>query len=172
MHKVSPMMARKHAVARHSAIEQKYGIHPYSFHLDRAAEVLERWNRWNNLKGIANVRFIATCLYLHDVREDTGATEQDLADMFGQDVAHVVSLVTRGETETLDEYLERIKTDIRACLVKICDSMTNLDHSVYELSPTRVAKYSRVISELVSHVNGFVASYNQTPLARADEGEA
>lgn len=169
MHKVSPMMARKHAVARHSSVDQKYGKHPYSYHLDRAAEVLERWNRWNNLKGLVNPRFIATCLYLHDVIEDTEATKEDLVEMFGEEVAHVVSLVTRDETQSLDDYLVQVKSDIRACFVKVCDAMTNLDHSVYSLSPVRTQKYTRIISELVEHVNGFVASYQPAEVSTNSE---
>ncbi len=169
MHKVSPFMARKHAVIRHTAIEQKYGKRSFAYHLDCAVEVLERWNRWNCIKGIANARFLSTCLYLHDVIEDTGSTKDDLVELFGKDVADVVMLVTREEAQSLDDYLSKIKTDIRACLVKICDSTTNLNHSIYELSPVRVAKYSRILSELVEHVNGFVATNRQEAVSGTAE---
>lgn len=157
MHKVSPMVARKYAVTMHSSINQKYGKHPYSYHLDRAVEVLERWNRWNGMKGIANSGFLATCLYLHDVREDVEVPHEDIVEMFGEDVADVVDCMTRREAETLDEYLARIKTDIRAVLCKICDSSTNLQHSIFQMSPVRVAKYTRILVELTEHVAGFLA---------------
>ncbi len=74
---------------------------------------------------------------LHDVIEDTPATHEDVANLFGETVADVVegvSKLTRIQYDTVeDEQMENFRKmlmamhqDIRVILIKICDRLHNM----------------------------------------------
>ena len=74
---------------------------------------------------------------LHDVIEDTSATHEDVANLFGETVADVVegvSKLTRIQYDTVeDEQMENFRKmlmamhqDIRVILIKICDRLHNM----------------------------------------------
>ena len=66
---------------------------------------------------------------LHDVLEDTPCTEEDLADVFGGEVARVVRALSHVTEEESDElYLSRVAAGGRlAIIVKRCDRLDNLE---------------------------------------------
>jgi (p)ppGpp synthase/HD superfamily hydrolase len=73
--------ARPFAVASHG--DQKYGDHPYVFHLDAVAKLAEPYGE--------DATIVA---YLHDVVEDTDATVESIEALFGPKVAACVGLLT------------------------------------------------------------------------------
>jgi (p)ppGpp synthase/HD superfamily hydrolase len=73
--------ARSFAIAAHA--EQKYGDHPYSFHLDEVAALAAPFGEE-----------AVVIAYLHDTVEDTGATIEEIEDRFGTAIAACVSLLT------------------------------------------------------------------------------
>jgi (p)ppGpp synthase/HD superfamily hydrolase len=73
--------ARSFAIASHA--EQKYGDHPYSFHLDEVAALAAPFGEE-----------AVVIAYLHDTVEDTGATIEEIEDRFGTAIAACVSLLT------------------------------------------------------------------------------
>ena len=124
-------MARIHAafeLAREAHSEQKrksgepYIIHPIAVATIVAIE----------LKLGANPVIAA---FLHDVVEDTDYTIDDIRQRFGDDVAFLVSVVTKKNTgiyeisKQVDNYkqmLNSIHYDIRALLVKLADRLHNM----------------------------------------------
>ncbi|MBE6253917.1 MAG: HD domain-containing protein [Prevotella sp.] len=73
--------------------------------------------------------------FLHDVVEDTDYTMDDIRQRFGDDVAFLVSVVTKKSTgnyeisKQVDNYkqmLNSIHYDIRALLVKLADRLHNM----------------------------------------------
>lgn len=73
--------------------------------------------------------------FLHDVVEDTSYTVDDIRRRFGDDVAFLVSVVTKKPTsdyelsKQLDNYrqlLDSMQYDIRAILVKLADRLHNM----------------------------------------------
>jgi GTP pyrophosphokinase/guanosine-3',5'-bis(diphosphate) 3'-pyrophosphohydrolase len=79
---------------------------------------------------------IVTAL-LHDVIEDTSATRQDIADLFGDDVAELVEGVTKlskleltaertRQAENLRKFILAISKDVRVLLVKLADRLHNM----------------------------------------------
>jgi (p)ppGpp synthase/HD superfamily hydrolase len=73
--------AREFAVLAHG--EQRYGVQPYSVHLDAVAEISARYGD--------EARVVA---YLHDTVEDTEAKLSDIRASFGDLVAECVALLT------------------------------------------------------------------------------
>ena len=65
---------------------------------------------------------------LHDVIEDSPTTREDIAALFGGDVANVVWLLTKFEDVSLADYLAAIEAagETGAPLVKLCDRLDNL----------------------------------------------
>ena len=90
---------------------------------------------------------------LHDVIEDTHATAEELDQMFGPDVVHIVSGVTQLSTlpvsSTLARQAENIRKmilamadDIRVILIKLADRLHNMRTLKYhtELKQKKIAK--------------------------------
>jgi guanosine-3',5'-bis(diphosphate) 3'-pyrophosphohydrolase len=73
--------ARAFAIAAHA--DQKYGDHPYSFHLDAVAKLAAPYGEE-----------AVVIAYLHDTAEDTQATIAEIEGKFGPKVAACVSLLT------------------------------------------------------------------------------
>jgi len=83
-----------------------------------------------------DVESIAAAL-LHDVIEDTPATREDIEEMFGPGVAHIVSGVTKlsvlphstkiaQQAESLRKMILAMADDIRVVLIKLADRIHNM----------------------------------------------
>lgn len=90
--------------------------------------------------------------FLHDVVEDTAYTMDDIRQRFGDDVAFLVSVVTKKSTgnyeisKQVDNYkqmLSSIHYDIRALLVKLADRL----HNMRTLSSMRPDKQMKIAGE-------------------------
>lgn len=124
-------MARIHEayeLAREAHAEQKRKSgEPYIIHPIAVATIVSE-----ELKLGANPVIAA---FLHDVVEDTDYTMDDICQRFGDDVAFLVSVVTKKSTgnyeisKQVDNYkqmLNSIHYDIRALLVKLADRLHNM----------------------------------------------
>lgn len=117
--------ARQFAIDAHG--DQKYGEHPYVYHLDAVAQILQHQDPLTITVG-----------YLHDVLEDTKATPDDLHLHFGPDVTDVVRMVTdepganrRVRKERTNAKLSRL-TGYLGCvalMVKAADRLANIRES-------------------------------------------
>ncbi len=85
------------------------------------------------------------CGLLHDVVEDTPVTIEDIQDQFGQDVAKIISGVTKISSLSFDNYRERqaenmrkmilaMADDIRVILIKLADRLHNIRTLNYHTS--------------------------------------
>ncbi|MBD5347867.1 MAG: bifunctional (p)ppGpp synthetase/guanosine-3',5'-bis(diphosphate) 3'-pyrophosphohydrolase [Bacteroides sp.] len=90
--------------------------------------------------------------FLHDVVEDTDTTIDDIREKFGDDVAFLVSVVTKkkkkkyDESKQIDNYrqmLDSVQYDIRALLVKLADRL----HNMRTLSSMRADKQMKIAGE-------------------------
>lgn len=83
--------------------------------------------------------------WLHDSVEDTETTFDDLIHYFGSPVAQAVDAITKRKGEIYADYLNRVKANPIARLVKIADLSHNMDLSrllkITEKDLERKAKY-------------------------------
>ena len=90
--------------------------------------------------------------FLHDVVEDTPCTEETIREEFGDDVAFLVSVVTKKKknqyemSKQLDNFkqmLDSMHYDIRAILIKLADRL----HNMRTLSSMTPAKQMKIAGE-------------------------
>ena len=113
--------ARSFAVAAHG--EQKYGEHPYSYHLDAVAALAEPYGEAATVVA-----------YLHDTVEDTDATLAEVERLFGQSVAACVTLLTDEPGTNRKERKEKTYAKLAqvagphelALVVKVADRLANV----------------------------------------------
>ena len=100
---------------------------------------------------------IVTAL-LHDVVEDTSATRNDIAQMFGEEVAGLVEGVTKlsrlelqaehtRQAENLRKFILAISRDVRVLLVKLADRLHNMRTLQY-VKPEKRERISRETLEV------------------------
>ncbi len=117
---------------------------PYIVHPLEVAEVLAEMK----LDGTA----IAAAL-LHDAVEDTKATSEEIADKFGDQVAHIVEGVTKidkiqfanredRQAENVRKMLLAMVSDVRVVLIKLADRLHNM-RTLEPLKPERQEAIAR-----------------------------
>jgi len=134
--------ARDYAIRAHG--NQRYGKHPYIYHLDQVAELAMRIHRRNEF-DISLVEFVQAA-YLHDVIEDTKVEIEEVEIEFGPHVRYLVANMTKFQGEDYFEYIRDLRNREVPRLLKLCDVMCNLQESL--LLPNRpdlVAKYVRAL---------------------------
>ena len=96
---------------------------------------------------------------LHDTLEDTDATRDEIAGMFGEDVARLVDGVTKlsrlevqsestKEAENLRKLVLAMSSDIRVLLVKLADRLHNMRTLHHSKEPARRARIARETMDL------------------------
>lgn len=80
-------------------------------------------------KGIDDKNYLATAL-LHDVLEDTDATDEDILGLTNEDVLYAVKLLTKEKGYVMNSYMEDIKLNEIAHIVKLADRIHNLRSAV------------------------------------------
>jgi len=107
--------AMKIAYNAHHGQVDKGGI-PYIFHPYHLAEQMPD-------------EYTTCVALLHDVVEDTTVTIEDLMPIFPREVIDAVRVMTHGEDEPYLDYVQRVKTNPIAKIVKLADLRHNSDES-------------------------------------------
>ena len=128
------------AVEAHHGQKDKNGM-PYILHPLRLMFQMKSFNE----------KMVAV---LHDVVEDSDWSLDDLKkEGFNGEVIKAVSLLTREEKDTYDEFVQKAASNPISKAVKIADITDNLDLSripkMTEKDVARVKKYQRVLNTLI-----------------------
>jgi (p)ppGpp synthase/HD superfamily hydrolase len=117
--------AKEFAIAQHGT--QKYGEHPYSYHLAQVSQVLAEF-------GYAGDEAIAAAGWLHDILEDTPTTYEMLVSEFGKETADIVWAVTSepggNRADRFRKTALKIQSNKKALIVKLADRIANTEASL------------------------------------------
>ena len=144
---------RAAAFAAHAHRDQRYGAEPYSTHLAAVRLVLYDFSLAGDL---------AVAAWLHDVLEDTETTREEIAALFGDDVAALVEAVTgRGQNRKarIANAYGKIEAMPEALYLKLADRIANVEASARS-KPDLLAMYQR-------EQEGFEAMIWRAGMARA-----
>lgn len=135
--------AKEFAITAHG--DQKYGKMPYEYHLQQVVSKLILWRDFNAFP-ITN-EYIATA-WVHDVIEDCDVSAQQIYDLLGFHVCKAVVLLSKTGESTYEEYLEGVLSDPISRVVKIADTLCNLEASLMSGQINRVNKYAKQLAIL------------------------
>lgn len=131
-------LARQIATECHSQQTRNDGVTPYIVHPEKVAEIVAKLGG-----GEPEI----TVAWLHDTIEDTGMTQERLAEVFDPMIAEAVLALTRRDGEDYPAAILRAKANPIARAVKIADNLANLSDSP---SRKQVAKYSASLIQLLA----------------------
>lgn len=136
--------ARDFSIQAHG--DQMYGRMPYSYHLDQVAHKLRELGHYG--WDVPEDAYVVA--YLHDVLEDTKTTYGQVFDKFGETVAKAVAKLSKNHCGG-HIYILEVKSNPLAKIVKIADTMCNLQASIASVEPKRVKKYSEQLARLMEN---------------------
>lgn len=127
---------------------QRYGKHPYTYHLSQVCEGSRR-AATKKIKHSLVLDMACAVAILHDILEDTECTKSDLI-YAGLPLAIVnsVCILTKSQDKDYEEYIDDVLSDKMALLVKREDTMRNLTQSQHEGNAKRIRKYSKQLALL------------------------
>lgn len=139
--------AREFAIKAHG--NQKYGKMPYEYHLQ---QVVSKLTHWRDLGQWDITDEVLAAAWLHDVLEDTLVRHTDLFIEFGDEVTMTCYLLNKHNCLPAkfdySRYIDKIKADNSARLVKMADTLANLESSILSGEMKRINKYSKQLALL------------------------
>ncbi len=107
---------------------------------------------------------------LHDVIEDTHATDEEIREVFGQDVLHIVSGVTKmsklsfgsaqaRQAESIRKMLLAMADDIRVILIKLADRIHNMRTLKYHQKASKKRQISRETLDIYAPISSRLGIY-------------
>lgn len=143
-------LAKEYARFKHG--DQKYGGHPYMYHLHQVYNCLLEFGYDYNDSLLA-------AAYLHDILEDTKTTYLELSYVFGKEVATYVWAVTGvGETreDRTKETILKLESYPKAIILKMSDRLCNMRFSKKNSRGKHMNTYKKELpkyEKLFQHVN-------------------
>ena len=133
------ILAESIASHAHNGQFRRDGVTPYINHPRAVVELLK--------DHFYNDHIIAAA-WLHDVLEDTPMTAQELLKLgMGSEVVYLVKLLTKDPDDDYLAYLQRIKSNRNARLIKIADMLSNLCDSPSRNQKTRYSNGIMFLSQ-------------------------
>ena len=136
--------AKELAFKIHANQTDKAGA-PYTLHLETVASKLTEQGENKDVIVVG---------WLHDSVEDTDITVGEIRDLFGDDISTAVDAITKRKNEPYQDYLQRVKTNEIARIVKLADLAHNMDLSrlcnITDKDLKRLEKYKQAKAFLLS----------------------
>lgn len=121
-----------HHLAKYAHEGQMYGDKDYfKHHILGVVRNVELYCRDNQIYvGTEKYYLLKISAYLHDAMEDSHIGEGFIRENFGDEILEVVEYLTRKDDETYFEYIQRVKDNEYARIVKVADIKFNLEECV------------------------------------------
>lgn len=141
--------AREFAKERHKG--QWYGDKDYfDWHIEGVVELVKNNLPISLFDEVSHYEELIVITLLHDILEDTDTTEDEITDLFGVSVSTSVKTLTRKESETYFEYINKVSDSKLCALIKYYDVFYNLNQTVSDsiVGKLNINKYSRYMKAL------------------------
>lgn len=135
---------------------QKYGENDYFlYHIcSVVSDIRRRHDGWGEDEEW--VEKIVCTTYLHDVIEDTGYTKVDVYNLLvehttedtAKEITHAVDVLTKREDVSYNDYIENVKTNKLASIVKEADAKFNIGECIAQGNYNWAKKYLKVLCTL------------------------
>lgn len=121
---------------------QSYGKHDYYYHLECVRNKVDDICPEHLNHEFRHLDAIALC---HDLLEDTNTTYDELVYCIGKSNAEAVKLLSKNYCVpySYEKYINLIKTNELALIVKKADTLCNLEESVKINDIKRIKKYTK-----------------------------
>lgn len=144
------------AIIKHG--EQKYGELPYFHHLKMVAHKVRRLTHKKKFIEqfgsftVDQVSKMMRVAYLHDVLEDTDCSIEELIELgLAEDEINAIQLVTKKEGQNYLDYINEINLNTFARVVKIADTLSNLETSISDCNYKFILKYNNQLKLLLDY---------------------
>lgn len=127
--------------------EQKYGTHPYIYHLFNVIDILL-------YAGLNSDEYLAAA-WLHDIVEDTVVSHAMIRAEFGQEIHQLVYAVTghgKNRKERNADIYEKLDKYFPARNLKLADRIANIEQSISENNVDKFTMYYQEHLNFFSHV--------------------
>ncbi|QHJ83811.1 MAG: hypothetical protein [Caudoviricetes sp.] len=132
--------------------DEKYGKHPFSYHLLTDMKTSESIFGYSNLVACVSAFHDALesdVISVHSLRD--WLIHQPELDLYDVDfnILPALDAITKRERESRNEYLIRVKGSRLAKQVKIADAMSNLRQNILDKNLKRAAYYQDTLDKLL-----------------------
>jgi (p)ppGpp synthase/HD superfamily hydrolase len=124
-------------LARKAHGQQKYGKHPYTYHLSKVEHALKRFGYDTDQDDPEQEQLcwdLVTAAWLHDIIEDTSVTRVEISREFNHRVASLVWAVTNPQGGNrawrASKVYPKIKNTPYALILKLADRIANAEECV------------------------------------------
>lgn len=112
-------------------------------HVNNVARMSKEFASRGNSYYQNNIEFIVAVAYLHDVLEHTSIKESELKNIFPNEIVIAIVTLTKRNDESYGEYLNRVKQNRIAKLVKMCEMKYRYDDDLYRISELEDKDFKR-----------------------------
>lgn len=132
--------------------EEKYGKHPFSYHLSTVMKTSEGIFGYSNQMACVAAFHDALesdVISVHSLRD--WLIHQPELDLYDVDfnILPALDAITKREGETRSKYLARVKGNRLAKQVKVADAMSNLRQNIIDKNLKRAAYYQDTLDKLL-----------------------
>ena len=134
-------------------INQKYGNKSYSYHLKSVAKkAFFLYKKYPKMVEGIDLNELLISSFFHDLVEDTSCTLKDIFDLTqNKKIVDAIILLTKlKENFDYQNYINNIKNNNLAKIVKIADTLCNLEESLKDNNYKFILKYSKQINLLTA----------------------
>ena len=154
----------------HKSVNQMYGDKPYSYHLFKVAEVMDKYVEEDIDYELYKILYFA-CMF-HDSIEDARLTYNDVSKIALKYMSlesaylatEIVYSLTNEKGRTREEranskYYEGIRNTLHAPFIKACDRLANMTNA----QETGDGMYKKYLKELPNFLNHIASESNPVP---------
>lgn len=150
-------------IARAAHRGQMYGDKPYTEHLRMVNN--KCYELFKDKLSEGDMYFVSSLAWLHDAFEDTNITNEQIEKRMGHyppsgwvrttELIQSMRAISKRDSDSRSDYLKICMMNRFAHMVKIADTLCNLECSIKSMETRRIDKYTRQLAKLTKAMPTF-----------------